>query len=167
MNFAHLTPATRDLMADEIETDITSGTLYVSHRLTKDGKAQWTDNLLEAAHHGTPRSLKESMANAFQESTPDNKPMPRSAAKMLCYNEFNRYYMRAVCRQAQRHVVAYRAMEDDPRSLPSERAIGRKFSAQGLLVHLRSNSYIGDALHGRLGLGGSGLSVKFPPETES
>ena len=166
MNFAHLTPATRELMVDEIKTDITSGTLYISHRLAKDGKAQWTDNLLEAARHGTPRSLKESMANSFQERTPDNKPMPRSAAKMLCYNEFNRYYMRAVCRQAERHVVAYRAMEDDPRSLPSGRVIGREFSAQRLLSHLRSNSYIGDGLHGRLGLGGSGLSVKPSPESE-
>ena len=175
MDYFHLDHRTRALMVEEIQGDISRDKLYRSKRLNGDGLAAWPKALIEAARVGTPRELREKMLpyfTAFFETHPyGGRRMPSEATTMLCYNEFNRFYMRAVCRLAInnsiRKVVIYRAKVVPNPAPESEAMRGKVRTAAGLLNHLRSNTFSADTKFGRLGLGSSGLSVRLPPKEPS
>lgn len=175
MELCHLDDRTRDYMIDEIQRDIATRALYLSPRLTPAGKRDYPGLLLEAAEKGSPESLAAALESddRIQEEesrwTPKNRitvaATPFNTAAMLATDQFNRYYIRAVCRRAlddgAGHVEVYRARPvQAPRPL-SERLIGRWLPAGAVLDDVRAHQ--GDLP--RLGVPGgfnSGLSVRLP-----
>ena len=121
--YKDLDERTRSLMLEEIDRDSASGSLYLSDDLTSDGKAQYPDLLRAAAREGNDETLANEIRgrlNAFEKprklksgglSIPPT--MRSNAHEMLAEGEFNRFYLRALCRRAieagKPQVIAYRA----------------------------------------------------------
>jgi hypothetical protein len=90
--------------------------------------------------------------------------MSSDAADMLAEGEFNRFYIRALCRRAIEDdievVIVHRAkVVENPRP-ESELKIGREIPARALLEDLRTN--IGGLTKFGIPEPGSGLSVRLP-----
>lgn len=92
------------------------------------------------------------------------KRVPIDAAETLAEGEFNRFYLRGLCRRAIRDriesVEIYRAKEvANPRS-ESSMMLGQRLDAQRLLADLRANLGVDTALHLPPGPN-SGLSARL------
>jgi hypothetical protein len=91
--------------------------------------------------------------------------LPANYALTLAAGEFNRYYMRAVCRlaieQGAPAVELYRAKAvSTPRQAADER-IGRRIDPQTLLADLHQTNFERPSEYD-LGAPNSGLSVRIP-----
>lgn len=173
MNFENLNDAVRELMVDEIEVDISNERIYVSPRLTDHGVAQYPELLVQAASQADEEWLagilnSQGLIRSHEWRTTRGKrtqvKVPHTAAQTLAEGEFNRYYVRALCRFAidneQDFLEVYRAKEvRKPRS-SSIALIGKKFSPKELLADLRENRL--DTVLGIPPGPNSGLSVKLP-----
>jgi hypothetical protein len=162
-------------MFEEIETDIATGKLYFSPRLSPTGKAAYPELLKSAAQSGTDDTLSSQLRvpgrlNATEER---RKPkggttiaqVPITAPETLAEGEFNRFYARGLCRRAIAEgiesVFVYRAKEViNPRS-ESEALIGKSLPAKQLLEDLRAHIGTDTALGLPPGPN-SGLSVRLP-----
>lgn len=166
----------RTLMIEEVERDVASGALYRSPRLTEEGWAQYADLLREAARSQDDEWLKTEINRRGlikpleQRRTKSGFTMvrvPYTAAETLAEGEFNRYYVRAVCRfvleQGGEQVTIYRAKAVEQPRYESEIRIGKQIGAQALLDDLRatSNADMNTALGVPAGPN-SGLSVRWP-----
>ncbi len=152
MDFRNLDERTRAFMAQEVERDLSRGSLYTSKRFNDKGKQEYPSLLLEAvkfhdgdwlalqlyargllAHGETRRLPKEIIAVA---------QVPTTAGVILAEGEFNRYYMRGVCRAALEagitEVVVYRAKRVDRPRPESQAMLGKKIPAAALLEDLRA-----------------------------
>jgi hypothetical protein len=168
--FHHLTDARPHMLA-EIDGDRASGRLYSSDRLSPTGVAAWPGHLRAAAETGTEQTLEVAVSipgffNEFDKMRVNSKKppkMPSNAARLLAQNEFNRFYIRAVCLLAadRKHdeVVIYRARHSDNPRPESEGRVNARLPAARLLIDLRVNIGIDTAL----GLPEcySGLSVRL------
>lgn len=158
--FRHLEERTRALMLEEIQSDIDEDRLYLSDNLSPDGRTQYSGALLQAASEGDELDLTArltSMLNSHEKPRKlkgggFSKPpvMRANAHEMLAEGEFNRFYMRAVCRLAiengDSEVTVYRAKQvDKPRSA-SETMIGQRVPANQLLADLRDDPRVDRAL---------------------
>ena len=160
LDYKDLDDRTRGLMLEEIETDINADSLYLSDNLSPAGKENYSDLLKEAAVHGTDDSLSlgiQGLLNPFEKprklkSGGYSKPpkMRSNAHTMLAEGEFNRFYIRALCRRAieegQGEVSVYRAKEVQHARSASEAMIGTTVQADKLLVDLRSHPGVDTAL---------------------
>jgi hypothetical protein len=176
MNFVDLNPIIRLLMVEELKLTISSNKLYQGKRLTPLGLQEWSNGLLSAIEAGNDVTLtnwleQSGRLKTTEESTTNGvtrtKKVPYNAAQTLAEGEFNRFYIRAVCRQALNMktgvVTAYRARySENPR--PESIAIdGRQYDAQALLNDLRENTTT-DAINTALGMPpgvNSGMSVRL------
>lgn len=150
-NFRNLDEEVRALMVEEIQSDIADSKLYISSRLNSLGVSNYPNYLLQAAKKGDEETL-ETLLDINTNFNPTylrkekHVPMPINASKLLCQSEFNRFYIRAVCRKSildnKEFVVVYRARESSWSRPESEAKIGVQISAQELLDDLRSS--IGD-----------------------
>lgn len=174
MNFNELNERIRELMESELEFDLERQTLYLSRRLSESGQENYTEILRTAIKEGSPSSFAEELREreCFKTHEERKKPkggvtmanVPITAAETLAEGEFNRFYVRAVCRCALEdnvsEVTIYRAKEvRNPRE-ESERMLGKKVAAETLLDDLRSNPGVEPALGLPPGPN-SGLSVKI------
>jgi hypothetical protein len=156
-NFNDLDATTRALMQDEILADVAKRRLYVSLRLNATGQTQWLELLCEAVVNHDEAWLADQLRqlqllNTIETRT-DHKTghvfqakIPRNAHEVLAEGEFNRYYVRGICRKAQQSnyvfVRVYRAkIVVHPRP-ESQALIGHEFNASGLLNDLQSNPAI-------------------------
>ncbi|MCL2579101.1 MAG: hypothetical protein FWE32_03625 [Oscillospiraceae bacterium] len=173
MNFMlnNLSDDVRQLMVDEIQFDLDAGQLYLSDRLTPGGKSAYPKLLKEAAVKGDVRTFSQSLSGNFNATYQRRKPkggfttvtMPITAADTLAEGEFNRFYIRGVCRKAINRGVEVRVYRAKPVSNPrleSERKISTIVNPENLLKDLRNNIGIDTALGIPPGPN-SGLSVEL------
>ncbi|QIK54463.1 hypothetical protein G7051_08965 [Dysgonomonas sp. HDW5B] len=166
-NFLDLTDDVRQLMVEEINNDIAEEKLYISERLNEAGKEVYPNFLLETAIQGNEELLTSLLeSDEYFNSTylRQNKPvkMPSNAASLLAQSEFNRFYIRAVCRasinQNISEVEIYRARESSWARAGSEDQIGEKILAEDLLKDLRTSIGVQPQILPEIN---SGLSVKL------
>ena len=169
MEFKNLDPLVRKYMLEEIEYDLAKHRMYYSNRLNDKGRIEYVPTLREAVMNHNHIWLRERLEDGRMNTTEVSaqsqsgyKKTPRNAARTLSEGEFNRYYMRGLCKRAMEeeipHVVVYRAKTVKNPDFFSERRIGRKINPYSLLLDLRGN--VGDANELEMPPGpNSGLSV--------
>jgi hypothetical protein len=176
LNLMHLNDHVRQLMLEEIERDRENGSLYVSPRLSNTGHQNYVTLLTDAirTHDDVWLAEKLSARGRLHPAEARRKragagftlaKVPCTAARTMAEEEFNRYYIRALCRLALEdgipEVEVYRARASRRPRPESEAMIGKRLSAQGLLNDLRGRTGMDTAL--RLPPGpNSGLSVRLP-----
>lgn len=179
LQLPQLTEHTRHLMLDEVERDLEQGTLYVSPRFSNTGVQNYVTLLKEALRAHDDDWLAEQLSGRakMHRTEPRRKrsggfalvKVPYTAARTIAREEFNRFYIRAVCRLALEEgipeVLVYRARPARQPRPESEELIGKRLDAQALLDDLRAHTGMETAL--RLPPGpGSGLSVRLPEPAE-
>ena len=175
LEYRNLDERTRTLMLEEIDRDSASGSLYLGDNLTPEGKAEYPDLLRAAAREGNDETLANEIRgrlNAFEKprklksgGLSEPPKMRSNAHEMLAEGEFNRFYIRALCRRAidegKPHVIVYRAKAVEHARSASEAMIGQTLPAVDLLRDLRAHPGVDTAL--RLPPGpNSGLSAHLP-----
>ncbi len=166
-NFLQLDKKAREYMLDELDKDILENNLYISNRLTAYGKNKYPEYLRDSIQNGDCVTLEKSLKNTgileSQESRAGKMvKVPITAAETLAEGEFNRFYIRAVCRRAidekKDKVIIYRAKQVSnprPESLIAE---GREVNPKVLLEDIRNNP--GNSVYIPSGPN-SGLSVRY------
>lgn len=176
--FENLDQVTRDFMFEEFQRDIELGTQYISPRI-KSGFAGRYLNLL--GHVITEGRNEDDFASDIRrcgylkEMEPRKTKtgitmakVPEKAAETLAHSEFNRYYMRGLCRRALEEnleLVIYRAKEVSRPSDISKQIIGRHVRPDVLLEILRdfesAEEHFSNAIEINIGGPNSGLSVRI------
>lgn len=171
LNYEYLDDRTRALMIEEIERDIAAGRIDLSRYLSDAGREDWPSLLLEAARSHDDDWLARQLAlegrlrKQAERRTPKGDmimaDVPFLASHTIAEGEFNRFYIRALCRRAlddgRQHVEVYRARDSKSPREQSEKLIGRHIAADVLLNDLRNNNGVEAALG--LARPNSGLSV--------
>jgi hypothetical protein len=175
LHLENLDDRTRQGMLAELELDVSNGKLYLSSRLTEIGKKEYQSLFRQAIKDGNDAALAEriragGLLGAFEEKrkpdgTTTTARVPITAAETLAEGEFNRFYIRALCRRAIEdnipELVIYRAKQVTNPRPDSQAKIGKKISAKVLLEDLRTHQGIDTALGLPAGPN-SGLSVRLP-----
>lgn len=174
LQLINLDEITRTLMVEELEIDIANRDLYLSPRLNGRGRVEYEQLLRTAFLNGNDQSLADEMRSrglldAFEKRRKrsggfSTAKVPVNAPEVLAEGEFNRFYIRALCRRILDGEVGeleiYRAKEVvNPRSA-SEVMIGQRIDANSLLQDLRTHQGVDTSLGLPPGPN-SGLSVKL------
>lgn len=173
LRYLNLDDRTREGMAEEIKIAIADGSIYLSPRLTEKARADWPKMLLSAARSGTDETLSSELRSSDclirtelrrkkNDLSSSLVAVPVTAADTLAEGEFNRFYMKSLCRRAVRdgrRLVVYRGKEVlNPRAESSAK-IGSVVEAETLLSSLKTSG-----VETSLGLPpgpGSGLTIKL------
>ena len=172
----NLDERTRELMLEELEYDIERDQLHISPYLSGQGLRDYPNLLRQAVASGTDETLAESLRQRrrIDRTLNRRKPsggytiatIPSNAAEVVAESEFNRYYIRALCRRAIQdgieHLIVYRAKPVGQPRPQSEALIENEVDPAELLEDLRRHT--GDEAPA-LGIPagpGSGLSVRLP-----
>jgi hypothetical protein len=175
LTYHHLDDVTRRLMMEEFERDIAAYTVYPSKRLTASGLTAWPDLVREAIRTGNDETLALSLRRGAymkareQARKPSggyyDKDVPWDAPDTLAEGEFNRLYLRGLCRRAidegQPLLVIFRAKDVQHARSASQAKIGTTVEPHSLLTDLRSHPGVDTAL-GLPNGPNSGLSARFP-----
>ena len=150
LQFENLDSATRALMLEEIDRDMSGRGLYTSSYLNDQGAARWPTLLRNAAAEGSDDTLAVALnaEHCFKQQVERRKKnggysmvaVPYTAAQTLAESQFNMYYMRALSRRAideDLSVTIYRAKEVQRPREESERLIGTQIDPQIVLESLR------------------------------
>jgi hypothetical protein len=162
-------------MIQELESDMKKNRLYISSRLSSLGKSEYPNLLKEAILNGNDTSLATQLKNRKLLIETENRQtkagrsisaaVPDNAAETLAEGEFNRYYIRGLCRRAiddgVPDLVIYRAKIVASPRRGSEARIGMRIKPSALLDDLRRNIGVDTALGVPAGPN-SGLSVRLP-----
>ncbi len=161
-------------MLAELDHDLQKHNLYVGKYLSEAGRQRYPGLLREAIQDGTDDSLAVALQapGMFLEMHEKKKPtggfslarVPRTAHETLAEGEFNRFYMRGLCRRVLDlgggNVEIYRARASTNPRRESEAMIGELLDAVALLADLRAS--IGVDTASQLPLGpNSGLSARL------
>lgn len=175
LNYASLDQQTRDLMVAELDHDLSSATVYLSPRLSDIGRAEYADLLRDAMQNGSDDTLAAALGSDGRLNAKETqrhprggpdivKNVPHTAPATLAEGEFNRFYIRAVCRRAidggQTGVIAYRARASAQPRPESVALDGQSIDPNALLNDLRNNVGIDTALGLPPGPN-SGMSVRL------
>lgn len=172
MRFENLDKETRDLMLLEMENDIKLGELYFSKHFNDIGKQIYPDLLKASIKDGDTETLANSIIqnNCLKDKTERKTKsgismvsVPKNAHETLAQGEFNRFYMRAVCRKAikeNREVQVYRGRHSNKPRTASTALIGKNLNPQTLLDDLKVNIGTDTALGLPPGPN-SGLTIKL------
>ena len=174
LQLTNLDELTRALMVEELEIDMVNGDLYLSPRLNGRGHVEYEQLLRTAFLEGDDQSLADEIRSRdlLNASEQRRKPsggfstvsVPVSAPETLAEGEFNRFYVRALCRRViddgVGEIEIYRAKAvTNPRST-SEAMIGQRIDATALLDDLRTHPGVDTSL-GLPSGPNSGLSVRI------
>lgn len=167
-NFQNLDSVTRELMKQELEYDQKNNNLYISTRLNERGIQLYPELFKKAIDTGDEATFgidlrSQDCFNVHVLRNDKPTKMPSNAHETLSEGEFNRYYIRALCRRAINEgckLEIYRAKQVfDPRQ-SSENRIGQIVDPEKELSDLRNN--IGkNTLLGIPNGPNSGLSLKI------
>ena len=175
-SFLNLDERTRQFMLEEVKHDVASDAIYISNLLNPHGVAAYVPLLIEAArdHDEVWLTFSLPLAEMFNPSHPRRNPktgisspvtMPINAPERLAEGEFNRFYIRALCRRAIDDGIPqleiYRAKAVMNARSASQAKIGTFVSPEPLLNDLRTNVGVDTALGLPPGPN-SGLSAKLP-----
>jgi len=174
LNLVDLNERVRQFMVDELNLDLEAGTLYRSERLTEDGWDKYHGLLRDAVVEGNDESLAQCLRSgkcmvAMEMTTRRGKlvatRVPVNACQTLAEGEFNRFYLRGLCRCATEdgidHLIIYRAKQVRQPRPDSFRLLGKAIDAHALLERARADPRVDLALglpHGP----NSGLSARLP-----
>jgi hypothetical protein len=157
--FIELDEETRSLMHEELVLDVESDSgLYASKVLTTVGLRDYPALLEQAL-------LREDEAWLAARLNEGDRleASPIAAAERLSRTEFNRYYIRAICRRAALHgvtvVVPYRAHYSEDQRSDSAGLEHSPQSAPRILANLRARAANGDP-ESKLGRVNSGMSAR-------
>jgi hypothetical protein len=153
LNYRDLDDRTRAYMVEEINRDSQAGTLYLSNYLTQRGREDWPGLLRAAASAGTDDTFADELRRLqrLKVEVERRKPkggyttarVPATAAQTMAEGEFNRMYIRAICRRAiddgVGRVVVYRAKAVENPRPESEQKVGASFDAPTVLNDIRQN----------------------------
>ena len=158
-DFIELDSMTREFMVDELDLDMAeSGPLYQSKVLTAQGLADYASLLRDALANYDELWLADRLNDEGR-----TEAEPAGAALRLARTEFNRYYIRAICRRAEDHGVAfvysYRARQSSTRRVDSASIESARHSAPRILANLRGRAATGNA-ESELGRVNSGLTAR-------
>lgn len=167
-SFFDLDEKTRKLMLEELHYDLERRSIYISARLNSFGVTQFPSRLQNALTHGTEESLARDLLGSFNSTEEKKKPkggfttatIPVNANKTLAEGEYNRYYVRALCRRAideGQRLQVYRAKQVSNPRAESTQKIGQFLEPLALLTDLRNNV----DPHLGLAIPNSGLSVRL------
>jgi hypothetical protein len=174
LNYLNLDDKTRKFMVEEIDLDVNKGIIYLSSYLSDTGRVDWPNLLRAAAQSGTDASFGEQLRLKGRLNTTAQRKKPKggyttvkvpvTAHETLSEGEFNRFYIRGLCRRAIEdkipYVVVYRAKSVENPRPESERKIGMQIAPAVLLADLRENVEV-ETSSGFPGPN-SGLCVKLP-----
>jgi hypothetical protein len=172
LQLENLDERTRKLMLGELQNDIAQNKLYISDRLSENGKKDYTNLLKEAVEKHDEQWLAESLRSEgrLNEVVPSRSAksgfskMPVNAPDMLAEGEFNRFYIRGVCCRAIEDsipkVEVYRAKAVSNPRPESVAKIGQLIDAKELLEDIQAHP----GVEPKLGIPSpnSGLSVRLP-----
>lgn len=160
----------RKLMLEEIERDIKEGSIYLSPRLKQEHHDTYIKHLKDSVISGNDGSLaifisKDGCLKKYEQRKTKNGlhevSVPINAHITLAEGEFNRFYIRGVCRKAielGKNVKIYRAKNVDNPRMESESLIGKILDPKSVLSYLRGNIGVDTTLGIPAGPN-SGLSV--------
>lgn len=175
LELPHLDERTRQLMLNEVEYDIERNQLHISPVLSGQGQRDYPNLLLKAIESGNEETLATHLRlhRRLERAAPRKRTSggftiastPVNAAETLAESEFNRYYIRALCRRAIEDnipfVVVYRAKPVRTPRPQSEEVVETTIEPGKLLTDLRQHP--GEATE--LGVPGgpnSGISIRLP-----
>lgn len=176
LNYQNLDDRTRKYMIEEIELAVGDGSIYLSPWLTEKGIADWPEMLRAAAQNGSDATLAAEISRngRLREMALRRKPkseemvsykVPVTAPNTMAEGEFNRFYVRALCRRAISdgipHLIVYRAKAVDVPRPGSEEKIGTAIDPAPLLEDLRTSPGVEPSLGLPPGPN-SGLTVRLP-----
>ena len=175
LRYDSLDNKTVGFMLPELDRDLQDGSIYISPRLTPEGRERWPDLLRSAITDHGDDWLADTLADQGLLARTEQRrkkgggystvKVPVTAGMTLAEGEFNRYYARGVCSRAVdegiEQVEVYRGKPvSNPRS-QSQALIGKRISAAALLADLRSSKGVEPALGVPPGPN-SGLTVRLP-----
>ena len=175
LRYENLDNQTRQFMLQEIELDVSRGMLYISPRLNNQGVENYESLLKDAAESHDDTWLagelrRRGHLKAFEQR---RKPkggfttakVPVNAPDTLAEGEFNRFYVRGLCRRAIdesiSEVEVYRGKSVRQPRPESLTMIGKLIPAEKLLEDLRQSPGVEPALGLPPGPN-SGLTVRLP-----
>jgi hypothetical protein len=175
LSLANLDERTRSFMLEEIESDASSGKLYISPRLNAREQQEYLRLLREAAanHDDSWLANQLRMGGLMKTEEERRKPkggyttvqVPVTAPETLAEGEFNRFYIRGLCLRAIGdgipELVVYRAKQVSSPRRESEALIGARIPPDRLLQDIRTHPGVDTALGLPPGPN-SGLSVHLP-----
>lgn len=175
LKYANLDDPTRKFMVEEIDMDVENGTIYISPWLTDIGGQDWPKLLRSAAETGNDDSLAAELRRGgrIRKTAERRKPkggytiynVPVTASHTMAEGEFNRFYVRGLCRRAIDkdidHLIIYRAKAVEKPRPDSEQKIGKPIDPQAVLEDLRASPGVEPALGLPPGPN-SGLTAKLP-----
>ncbi len=173
--YENLDTRTREFMLKELELSISDGSLYISPRLTEQGRNKWKDLLNEAIKSNDDVWLASQLRQAsyFKREEERNlsggrktiAQVPVTAPDTLAEGEFNRFYARGLCARAMSdgvlEVEVYRGKDVQQPRPESEAKIGKRLKAQDLLEDLRKSKGVEPALGIPPGPN-SGITIRLP-----
>ena len=155
LSYLNLDAAARELMIAEIELDIAAGRLYLSAWLGPAGQEAYPALLQQAAESFDETWLAgEILTGGWLAAG-----VEASAAQTLAEGEFNRFYIRALCRRAIEtgaQLVTYRAKLPEIPRAAAEHRVGQVLDPQSLLAALREAAWNSPLLKP-----GTGLTVQL------
>jgi DNA repair photolyase len=172
----NLDERTRQLMLEEVEYDSERNQLHISPYLSGQGQHDYAQLLREAVAAGSDETLagalqqRRRIARTAHRRQPKGGyqivTVPATAAQMIAESEFNRYYIRALCRRALEdgipELVVYRAKPVKTARPESEALLETAVDPQTLLDDLRQHTGDEPPALGIPGGPNSGLSVRLP-----
>lgn len=175
LKYQNLDDATRRFMLEEIERDVSNGSIYISNFLTQRGCEEWPEMLREAASTGNDDTLAAAIRsnNCLKREYQRRKPkggytmaaVPVTAHQTMGEGEFGRYYARGLCRRAIDEGISqlevYRAKEVREPRPASEAKLGMLVNPTTILNDLRETQGVEPALGLPPGPN-SGLTLRIP-----
>ena len=150
-NFLDINKEIRNLMKEEVLSDLNKGILSKSARFNNEGNSRYSDILLKNIENGDEKTLSSELVRLFKkkETSHDKKgniiekDVPSDANETFANTEFNRFYMRALCVFAlknNKNLEIYRAKESLNHRIESDNLVGSNIeNIQQALTTLKDN----------------------------
>lgn len=151
-------------MLNEVLHDIAKRVFYFTPRFNENGRKIYVSLMKEAIATGGEDTLQAGLQEGdnFNKYEAQGKKVSNNVAVNFAQQEFNKYYIRAVCVKAiemnERDVEVYRAHPLTVKKHKSDLRIGAKINADRLLKELRSSIGVPSTVFPELV---SGLSVRL------
>ena len=172
IHYKDLSADVRREMLEELQFDIDKGTLNLSKRFTTEGEVAWPSLFRDAIQNYSDEWLAQQIRGnhymkAFETRMYKNGPkeaaVPITAADTFSEGEFNRFYIRGLCKYAmslgEADVKVYRGKAVENPRVESEQKIGKFYNVEKLLADLRTTPGV-DTVLGLPNGPNSGLSVQ-------